>query len=137
MRASSRFLARFLEPGTPTGLTGLFTHATPRSTLLSLYDKTLVNLRSLPDTSVYRQSVEALTRHRLALVSATAPDTTKTTTSPTAKLPQEHSRIAPQYGDTEIILAVWTRTGGWKLEPIAEASAYVAGVTQEYQDWRV
>ena len=81
MRATSRLLAaaarpaaRYLEPGTPTGLTGLATHSSPRATLLYLYTATLEKLRrGVPEHSVYRQSVEALTRQRLALVEATVP----------------------------------------------------------------
>lgn len=73
MRSTSRVLARYLEAGTPTGLTGLWTHSTPRSTLLFLYGSTLHKLQAIPETSMYRQSVEALTKHRLALVEKTVP----------------------------------------------------------------
>ncbi|KAK3898266.1 ETC complex I subunit conserved region-domain-containing protein [Staphylotrichum tortipilum] len=81
MRATARLLAavrsgaaRYLEAGTPTGLTGLLTHASPRSTLLYLYSTTLDRLSAgVPEHSVYRQSVEAVTRHRLALVEAAVP----------------------------------------------------------------
>ncbi|SPO05801.1 related to NADH-ubiquinone oxidoreductase [Cephalotrichum gorgonifer] len=73
MRSSLRLLARYLEPGTTTGLTGLLTHATPRSTLLSLYRSTLEKLEKLPATSLYRQSVEALTKHRLSAVEGIVP----------------------------------------------------------------
>ncbi len=65
--------ARYLEPGTPTGLTVLFTHSTPRSTLLYLYTTTLDKLKAIPEHSVYRQSVEALTKHRMAIVEAEKP----------------------------------------------------------------
>lgn len=73
MRPTSRVLARYLEAGTPTGLTGLWTHSTPRSTLLYLYGSTLNKLQSIPETSMYRQSVEATTKHRMALVEKTVP----------------------------------------------------------------
>ncbi|KAL2127188.1 hypothetical protein VTI74DRAFT_11122 [Chaetomium olivicolor] len=79
MRATARLFAavrpaaRYLEPGTPTGLTGLYTHASPRSTLLYLYTSTLDKLKAVPEHSVYRQSVEALTKHRMALVEGTVP----------------------------------------------------------------
>ncbi|KAI0852438.1 ETC complex I subunit conserved region-domain-containing protein [Daldinia vernicosa] len=65
--------ARYLEPGAPTGLTGLFTHPSPRSTLLYLYTRTLEKLQEVPESSLYRQSVEALTKHRLAIVEAAEP----------------------------------------------------------------
>ena len=82
MRATLRLLAavrpaagRYLETGAPTGLAGLVTHGTPRSTLLFLYTSTLDRLRAaaVPEHSVYRQSVEALTRHRMALVEGVVP----------------------------------------------------------------
>jgi NADH dehydrogenase (ubiquinone) 1 alpha subcomplex subunit 5 len=76
MRSSTRLLAtaaRFLEPGTPTGLTGLFTHPAPRSTLIYLYSSTLDKLKALPKSSVYRQSTEALTKKRLKIVESIEP----------------------------------------------------------------
>lgn len=71
--AAVRPAARYLEAGTPTGLTGLYTHASPRSTLLYLYSSTLEKLKAVPEHSVYRQSVEALTKHRMGLVEAVVP----------------------------------------------------------------
>lgn len=73
MRATLRRFAsvqpgRFLEAGNPTGLTGLLTHPAPRSTLLFLYTQTLEKLKTLPEHSVYRQSTEALTKHRYSIV---------------------------------------------------------------------
>lgn len=78
MRATLRLLAnvkpaRYLEPFTPTGLTGLTTHPSPRPTLIYLYTTTLDKLKALPESSVYRQSTEALTRHRLKIVEASKP----------------------------------------------------------------
>lgn len=64
---------RFLEPGAPTGLTGLFANPSPRSTLLYLYSSTLDRLRAVPETSLYRQSVEAVTKHRMSLVESVKP----------------------------------------------------------------
>ena len=80
MRATLRLLAavrpagKYLVPGAPTGLTGIATHASPRATLLYLYTSTLDKLKLAPEHSVYRQSVEALTRHRLALVEGVVPE---------------------------------------------------------------
>jgi NADH dehydrogenase (ubiquinone) 1 alpha subcomplex subunit 5 len=78
MRVASRLLAsvkpgQFLEAGTPTGLTGLLTHNSPRSTLLYLYNSTLDKLQDIPESSVYRQSTEALTKHRLKIIEAAKP----------------------------------------------------------------
>lgn len=65
--------ARYLEPFAPTGLTGLVTHPSPRPTLIYLYTTTLQKLKAFPESSVYRQSTEALTRHRLQIVESTKP----------------------------------------------------------------
>ncbi|KAK5653865.1 hypothetical protein OQA88_7789 [Cercophora sp. LCS_1] len=78
MRRTFRLLAsvkpaRYLEAGRPTGLTGLYTHPSPRSTLLYLYSSTLDKLKAVPEHSVYRQSVEALTKQRMAIVEAAVP----------------------------------------------------------------
>lgn len=78
MRATLRLLAnvkaaRYLEPFAPTGLTGLVTHPHPRPTLIYLYTNTLKKLKEFPETSVYRQSTEALTRHRLNIIESTKP----------------------------------------------------------------
>jgi len=79
MRRTFRQLAavkpsRYLEANTPTGLTGLLTHPAPRSTLLYLYSSTLDKLAQFPESSLYRQSVEALTKHRLNIVEKVVPE---------------------------------------------------------------
>ena len=79
MRITLRLLAivkpgRYLEAGNPTGLTGLFTHAAPRSNLLYLYGATLDKLKAFPDHSVYRQSTEALTKHRMKIIESIKPE---------------------------------------------------------------
>ncbi|TLS30824.1 hypothetical protein PpBr36_02854 [Pyricularia pennisetigena] len=78
MRRSIQKLAsvkphRYLEPGTATGLAGLRTHGSPRSTLLYLYSSTLEQLKAVPEHSVYRQSVEALTKHRMSILQSVVP----------------------------------------------------------------
>ncbi|QIX00412.1 hypothetical protein AMS68_005929 [Peltaster fructicola] len=79
MRSANRLFAavarssQFLEPGAPTGLTGLKTHGSPRTALLYLYNATLQKLKDLPEHSVYRQSTEALTKHRLSIIESTKP----------------------------------------------------------------
>jgi len=74
MRPATRHLAKFLEPGAPTGLAGLRTHPAPRSTLIYLYSSTLSKLGAVPAQSPYRQATEALTKQRLAAVEALKPD---------------------------------------------------------------
>lgn len=77
MRSTLRLLAnvkpRYLEPFAPTGLTGLFTHPSPRPTLIYLYSTTLQKLQAFPETSAYRKSVEALTRNRLQIIESQKP----------------------------------------------------------------
>lgn len=85
--------ARYLEPGAPTGLTGLFTHPTPRSTLLYLYSSTLDKLKEIPESSLYRQSAEALTKHRMAIVSAVEPEGYKPWAERAKKLIEEHPEV--------------------------------------------
>lgn len=65
--------ARYLAAGAPTGLTGLLVNPSPRATLLFLYSTTLDKLQAAPETSLYRQSVEAVTRQRMALVQGVKP----------------------------------------------------------------
>jgi NADH dehydrogenase (ubiquinone) 1 alpha subcomplex subunit 5 len=80
MRSTSRLLAtvksatKYLEPNTPTGLTGLITHPSPRPALIWTYRETLKKLTQIPKNSVYRQSAEALTKHRLEIVETTKPE---------------------------------------------------------------
>lgn len=55
--------------GNPTGLTGIYQHPNPRPALIALYNHTLTVLDTkFPKESVYKQSVEALTRNRLKVV---------------------------------------------------------------------
>ncbi|OCH96448.1 NADH2 dehydrogenase [Obba rivulosa] len=51
-----------------TGITGLRVHHDPLPELKQTYESTLAKLSTIPETSVYRQGVEALTRHRLNVV---------------------------------------------------------------------
>lgn len=78
MRSTTRLFAtvkseKFLTAGQPTGLTGLLTHPAPRSQLLYIYTSTLSKLAQLPAHSVYRQSAEAITKHRLSVVEGIKP----------------------------------------------------------------
>ena len=53
---------------TTTGITGLKVHPNPLPELKKTYESTLTALSTIPQTSVYRQGVEALTRHKLIIV---------------------------------------------------------------------
>ena len=55
----------------PTGITGLRHHPQPRNQLLGVYTATLESLKEIPEHSVYRQSVEALTKDRMKIVEST------------------------------------------------------------------
>ncbi|CAN6663735.1 hypothetical protein TRVA0_035S00826 [Trichomonascus vanleenenianus] len=50
--------------GDPTGITGVFRHPNPQPALIALYEATLKEVSALPQTSIYRQSVENLTKAR-------------------------------------------------------------------------
>ncbi|ODV82740.1 hypothetical protein CANARDRAFT_204641 [[Candida] arabinofermentans NRRL YB-2248] len=55
--------------GNPTGLTGILQHPNPKPVLETLYKATLKRLdEKFPKDSIYRQSVENLTKARLAVV---------------------------------------------------------------------
>lgn len=78
MRASLRLLAKvqpgkFLEVNSPTGLTGILTHPQPRPTLVYTYNQILNKLKAIPESSVYRQSTEAITKSRLKIIQDTKP----------------------------------------------------------------
>lgn len=51
-----------------TGITGVGVHPAPLPALAETYNQTLTALGAIPQTSVYRQGVEALTRHKLNIV---------------------------------------------------------------------
>ncbi|KAE8452615.1 hypothetical protein EG329_013874 [Mollisiaceae sp. DMI_Dod_QoI] len=85
--------SRYLEAGAPTGLTGLLTHHAPRSTLLYLYSSTLEKLKSFPETSLYRQSAEAVTKHRLEIVSAVVPEGYEAWAAKAHKVMEEHPEV--------------------------------------------
>ncbi|KAI5954835.1 hypothetical protein KGF57_003859 [Candida theae] len=55
--------------GLPTGITGIYKHPNPRPALVTLYNEQLKVLNDkFPKDSVYRQSVEQLTKNRLKVV---------------------------------------------------------------------
>ncbi|KAJ2159517.1 hypothetical protein GGF46_002973 [Coemansia sp. RSA 552] len=52
-----------------TGIVGLSVNPAARNQLIGLYQKTLEELKAkIPEKAVYRQSVEAITQHRLKVV---------------------------------------------------------------------
>lgn len=96
--------ARYLVPGDPTGLTGLRVNPSPRATLLYLYRSTLAKLAPIPETSVYRQSVEAVTKHRMAAVEAIKPaGFDEWAVRAKAALEKEKKRVAEEQGDGAVV----------------------------------
>lgn len=98
MRRTLRQLAatkpsRYLEAGAPTGLTGLFTHPAPRPALLYLYSSTLDKLKQYPESSLYRQSTEAVTNHRLSIVNSVVPEGYAEWAERAKKLLAEHPEV--------------------------------------------
>ncbi|WVF70227.1 hypothetical protein IAT40_005016 [Kwoniella sp. CBS 6097] len=78
MFRATRTLFTALKPiKVSTGITGLEPHPNPLPALKSIYSSTLSQLSTLPQASVYRQAVEALTKHRLAVVESSGNDIAK------------------------------------------------------------
>lgn len=68
LRQAEEVLVRSAS-GIPTGIAGLHQHPNPRPALTSLYKFTLNYLdKNFPEESVYRQSVENMTKNRLKIV---------------------------------------------------------------------
>ena len=57
-----------------TNITGLAVHPDPLPELKNIYQTPLKALESLPPTSVYRQGVESLTKHKLKIVETAGAD---------------------------------------------------------------
>jgi NADH dehydrogenase (ubiquinone) 1 alpha subcomplex subunit 5 len=73
-RQTRPLLQQLVRKKVSTGLTGLAVHPNPLPELTKTYESTLTALKSLPSTSVYRQSVEALTQNKLRIVQEAAGD---------------------------------------------------------------
>ena len=111
MRAAVRLLAsvkpgRFLEAGNPTGLTGLFTHPSPRSTLIALYSETLDKLETFPEHSVYRQSAEAITRHRMKIIESVKPEGYEAWSERARKRIEAHPELFTAQKDSNVGMSV-------------------------------
>ncbi|KAK8210121.1 hypothetical protein M8818_003608 [Zalaria obscura] len=135
MRAGSRLLAavkqaQYLRAGEPTGLTGLFTHSAPRSTLIYTYHNTLEKLKAFPESSVYRQSLEALTKHRLQIVESVKPDGLEAwqqrIQEKVKAFPEAFKEVGSQANksETNIVYKAWAlegmSTGSWEDEPVGK-----------------
>ncbi|KAI4123913.1 MAG: hypothetical protein LQ338_005060 [Usnochroma carphineum] len=108
MKVTARLFAavksdRFLTAGNPTGLTGLLTHPAPRTQLLYLYSSTLAKLDKLPAYSVYRQSAEAITKHRLSIVENTKPQGYDEWAQRAQKRVKEHPEVFGEEADVSRI----------------------------------
>jgi NADH dehydrogenase (ubiquinone) 1 alpha subcomplex subunit 5 len=126
MRGSIRLLAqvqpaKFLEANAPTGLTGVLTHPRPRAALLYTYSQTLRKLQDLPESSVYRQSAEAITRSRLKIVENTIPARyeewrTRIKTE-IAKKPEAYAHVRQEDGSISFSEAPGQDSEIWDGEP--------------------
>lgn len=133
MRSATRLFAsvqrstQFLEAGAPTGLTGVVTHASPRSTLLYIYHSTLEKLKQFPEHSMYRQSTENLTKHRMNIVEQVKP----------AGLEEWHQRIAPvadEFPNAFRRVEIQTQSGGKEYNIIWKAGALEGMKNEEWDD---
>lgn len=134
MRPALRLLAtaskqgNFLEAGAPTGLTGLYTHSAPRSTLLYLYSSTLEKLGAhFPESSVYRQSTEALTRHRMSIVERVKPAGLSDWQTRVQKIVDEHPEAFRK-------IPITTQQGTKEFNIVWKSSAKEGMQTAEWDD---
>ncbi|KAK5119576.1 hypothetical protein LTR85_007405 [Meristemomyces frigidus] len=133
MRAALRLFAsvqknaQFLEAGAPTGLTGLLTHAAPRSTLLYLYSSTLEKLKQFPESSVYRQSTEALTRHRMQIIENVRPAGLEEWQQRVQKTVDEHPEAFRK-------IPITTHSGKTEYNIVWKATAVEGMKTDEWDD---
>ncbi|KAI0793469.1 NADH2 dehydrogenase [Abortiporus biennis] len=67
LRFTRPLLNQFVRK-TTTGITGLAVHPNPLPELKKTYESTLVALSSIPETSVYRQGVLAITQRKLKII---------------------------------------------------------------------
>ena len=139
MKATIRLLAavkpgRYLEAGNPTGLTGLFNHPAPRSTLLYLYGSTLDKLKAFPEHSVYRQSTEALTNHRRAIIESIKPEGYEEWSKRAAEKLEQHPEAFRPGGKHQYMTAggeTYVTTGEEKSEGNQEFTSLEGPRTQE------
>jgi len=133
MRRTCRLLAsakpaRYLEANTPTGLTGLFTHPAPRSTLIYLYSSTLDKLKEFPEHSLYRQSTEALTKHRMSIIGAVVPEGYEEWSAKAKKIIAENPEVfnTPKGGVDH--------DGGRHLKEVKDGRSFVTTKVDEVPD---
>ena len=130
MRFTRRLLAvaqsgRFLEAGNPTGLTGLLTHSAPRSTLMYTYNSTLDKLKRFPESSVYRQATEALTKQRLSVIEGIKPE----------GLEQWHERVrAVVEAHPEAFRKIGTQTDSKEVNIVFKNYVAEGMSTEEFDD---
>lgn len=125
--------ARYIEAGAPTGLTGLLANPTPRATLLYLYSSTLDKLRTIPETSVYRQSVEAVTKHRMGLVQDVKPAGYDEWQAKAKALLEKHPEHFDQYDrpTADRSTAAGVQRGG----SFFVVRRHAPNVDERYQEW--
>jgi NADH dehydrogenase (ubiquinone) 1 alpha subcomplex subunit 5 len=112
---------------TTTGLTGLSVHPDPLPALTRTYEQTLSALAAIPPASVYRQGVEALTKHKLSLVQNAAGDVAKAE----AALDEGHIEEALVMAEDELSLvgkmAEWKACVSRVVRSSAVSDIYIDG----------
>ncbi|KAG0131102.1 ETC complex I subunit conserved region-domain-containing protein [Tuber indicum] len=137
-----------LAPFSTTGIAGILTHPNPRPALIAVYNHTISLLSRLPQHSVYRQSTENLTKHRLAIVESVKPEGwegyqatlksereangirgTKDTEFELKVVGKQFSVMANRVTtDSPVIQAFLDKeVGRWGLDPAADTSAAYVG----------
>jgi len=133
--ATSKQLIAFAN----TGITGLGNHPRPRSTLLTVYNKTLEALSKLPKESAYRSATESLTRHRLQIVEAVKPEGYEAF----LKELETAGQPAPTYNEdlhkTNIsardVFEFWSQNEGYRKEDLRDQ--FAQSLTPPSSEWRV
>ncbi|KAH9946653.1 NADH2 dehydrogenase [Amylocystis lapponica] len=100
---------------TTTGITGLNIHHDPLPELKKTYESTLSLLSSIPEASVYRQGVEALTQRKLHIVQGVNGDAAE------AEKQLEEGHIEESINIAQDELNLVSRMIEWKAwEPLEE-----------------
>lgn len=101
-----------------TGLHGLPVHPNPLPTLLDIYRSTLGALSSkIPAGVVYRQSTEAITQHRIAIV-------------------EKHAGSDGAQGGEEAITAVEKEIGQGIAESLIKAAESERSLVDKMAEWK-
>lgn len=105
-----------------TNITGLPVSASPLEELEHRYTQTLSVLKSLPESSVYRQATTALTNHRLDIVA-------------NAKKQTEHANASPEQLE-DIYHQTEQQLDAGQLEQVLEQAQAEFRLAAKMVDWK-